>query len=70
MLDSLCLSALGRQFVSKMQFLTKHDQLQKLLQQTDEFRVLLNSGADFPSQHYHDVPTYPALFSMCPRSLP
>ncbi|QIL74834.1 endonuclease MutS2 [Hymenobacter sp. HDW8] len=55
MLDSLCLSALGRHFVAKMQFQTKHDQLQKLLLQTDEFRVLLQSGADFPSQHYHDV---------------
>ena len=55
MLESLCLSALGRHFVGKMQFQTKHDQLQKLLQQTDEFRILLNSGADFPSQHYHDV---------------
>ncbi|WP_133272784.1 endonuclease MutS2 [Hymenobacter radiodurans] len=55
MLESLCLSALGRHFVAKMQFQTKHDQLQKLLLQADEFRVLLQSGADFPSQHYHDV---------------
>jgi len=55
MLEGLCLSALGRQFVAKMSFQTKHDQLLKLLQQTDEFRLLLNSGADFPSQHYHDV---------------
>ncbi|MBC6989614.1 endonuclease MutS2 [Hymenobacter sp. BT491] len=55
MLESLCLSALGRHFVGKMQFQTKHDQLLKLLQQTDEFRALLHSGADFPSQHYHDV---------------
>jgi DNA mismatch repair protein MutS2 len=55
MLDSMCLSALGRQFVAKMTFQTKHDQLEKLLLQTDEFRGLLHSGADFPSQHYHDV---------------
>ncbi|TGE24075.1 endonuclease MutS2 [Hymenobacter aquaticus] len=55
MLESLCLSALGRQFVAKMQFQSKHDQLEKLLLQTDEFRALLLSGADFPSQHYHDV---------------
>jgi len=55
MLESFCLSALGRQFVAKMTFQTKHDQLQKLLLQTDEFRFLLHSGADFPSQHYHDV---------------
>ncbi|TGD79444.1 endonuclease MutS2 [Hymenobacter wooponensis] len=55
MLESLCLSALGRQFVAKMSFQSKADQLQKLLLQTDEFRQLLSSGADFPSQHYHDV---------------
>ncbi|MBO3271005.1 endonuclease MutS2 [Hymenobacter defluvii] len=55
LLDSFCLSPLGRQFVAKMQFQTKHDQLLKLLQQTDEFRQLLQSGADFPGQHYHDV---------------
>lgn len=55
MLEGLCLSALGRQFVAKMSFQTKHDQLQKLLLQTDEFRFLLHSGADFPSQHYHDA---------------
>jgi DNA mismatch repair protein MutS2 len=55
MLESLCLSALGRQFVGKMTFQNKHEQLQKLLQQADEFRLLLHSGADFPSQHYHDV---------------
>ncbi|UYZ63817.1 endonuclease MutS2 [Hymenobacter weizhouensis] len=55
MLEQLCLSALGRQFVAKMTFQPKADQVQKLLLQTDEFRQLLNSGADFPSQHYHDV---------------
>ncbi|WBO86442.1 endonuclease MutS2 [Hymenobacter yonginensis] len=55
MLESMCLSPLGRQFVAKMVFQTKHDQLHKLLLQTDEFRFLLHSGADFPSQHYHDV---------------
>ncbi|TGE13826.1 endonuclease MutS2 [Hymenobacter elongatus] len=55
MLEGLCLSALGRQFVAKMQFQSKYEQLHKLLLQTDEFRILLQSGADFPSQHYHDV---------------
>ncbi|UOQ77543.1 endonuclease MutS2 [Hymenobacter sp. 5516J-16] len=55
MLDTLCLSSLGRHFVAKMSFQTNAEQLQKLLLQTDEFRQLLNSGADFPSQHYHDV---------------
>ena len=54
-LESLCLSALGRQHVARMSFQTKHEPLHKLLLQTDEFRLLLHSGADFPASHYHDV---------------
>jgi DNA mismatch repair protein MutS2 len=38
-----------------MQFTTQHEQLSKLLAQTDEFAQLLNSGADFPGAHYYDV---------------
>ena len=58
LLDSLCLSALGRQFVAKMQFVAQPEPLLKMLRQTDEFRQLLNSGAEFPGQHYHDVHPY------------
>ncbi|MDX5443349.1 MAG: endonuclease MutS2, partial [Hymenobacteraceae bacterium] len=55
MLAESCLSALGRGFVNRMQFLDRHDLVQKLLQQTDEFQRLLASGADFPTQHFYDV---------------
>nr|WP_286130456.1 endonuclease MutS2 [Solirubrum puertoriconensis] len=55
LLAELCLSALGRNYVQKMQFQPRADELKKLLLQTDEFRQLLHSGADFPSQFYHDV---------------
>ncbi len=54
-LDALCLSALGRQHVARMQFLAKHELVQRLLDQTEEFRQLLSDGADFPSDNYHDV---------------
>jgi DNA mismatch repair protein MutS2 len=54
-LSELCLSQLGRQFVQKMQFQPRADELRKLLLQTDEFRQLLSSGADFPSQFYYDA---------------
>lgn len=54
-LDDLCLSALGRGHVRRMQFLAKHDLVQRALLQTDEFRQILAEGIDFPSQHYHDV---------------
>ncbi len=50
MLNELCLSSLGRHFVGKMSFQTQAEPLQLLLLQTDEFRQLLNSGADFPTQ--------------------
>ncbi|WP_114783248.1 endonuclease MutS2 [Botryobacter ruber] len=55
MLSDLCLSPLGRQFVHRMQFLTRHDLILRLLQQTDEFKQLLESDAEIPLQHYFDV---------------
>ncbi|WP_223650180.1 endonuclease MutS2 [Hymenobacter psoromatis] len=55
LLEQLCLSALGRQYVAQMQFITNHEQLSKLLAQTDEFRQLLAGGSEFPGAHYHDV---------------
>ncbi|MDQ2794250.1 MAG: endonuclease MutS2, partial [Bacteroidota bacterium] len=54
-LEANCLSALGRHYVARMEFQTKHEPLLKLLQQADEFTYLLRSGADFPAAHYHDA---------------
>jgi DNA mismatch repair protein MutS2 len=54
-LEANCLSALGRQYVARMEFQAKHEPLLKLLQQTDEFAFLLRSGADFPASHFHDT---------------
>ncbi|OGX88163.1 endonuclease MutS2 [Hymenobacter glacialis] len=53
-LEANCLSALGRHYVARMEFQTKHEPLLKLLQQADEFTFLLRSGADFPASHYYD----------------
>ncbi|RZL12035.1 MAG: endonuclease MutS2, partial [Hymenobacter sp.] len=55
LLEQLCLSALGRQHVARMQFITQHEQLSKLLAQTDEFRQLLAGGSEFPGAFYYDV---------------
>ncbi|MDB5262173.1 MAG: mismatch repair protein MutS, partial [Adhaeribacter sp.] len=54
-LASLCLSPLGQYFVNRMQFLARFDLVQKLLLQTHEFRGVMVSGTDFPTQHYFDV---------------
>lgn len=58
MLSELCLSPLGRHFVSRMQFLNRHDLLERLLQQTEEFKQLLESDAEIPLQHYYDPTAY------------
>lgn len=54
-LAEACLSALGRNLVARMQFLTRHDLIHKLLEQTHEYKSLLIAGADFPTQYYFDV---------------
>ncbi|MDX5419308.1 MAG: endonuclease MutS2, partial [Hymenobacteraceae bacterium] len=41
-----------------MQFLNRHDLVDRLLQQTDEFKQLLESDAEIPLQHYFDVIAY------------
>ncbi|MHA6248060.1 endonuclease MutS2 [Pontibacter sp. CAU 1760] len=58
MLSELCLSPLGRQFVNRMAFLNRQDLVQRLLEQTNEFKQLLESDAEIPLQHYFDVTAY------------
>lgn len=50
-----CLSPMGAAMVEKMQFISNHDLLKKLLQQTHEFKQILGSGDHFPSEHYYDL---------------
>jgi len=54
-LTELCLSPLGQFFVNRMQYLTRFDLVQKLLNQVHEFRSVLVAGGDFPTAHYFDV---------------
>jgi len=54
-LASLCLGTLGQSFVNRMQYLTRFDLLEKLLNQTDEFRQVLGSGQDFPTSYFFNV---------------
>lgn len=53
-----CISPMGRTMVDKMQFITNFDLLQKLLFQTDEFKKILVSGRNFPSENYFDIRNY------------
>lgn len=55
LLRSHCLSALGAQYVDKIRFVNKFDVLEKMLQQVNEFRLLLTSDNPFPAEHYYDL---------------
>ncbi|GAB3816948.1 endonuclease MutS2 [Pontibacter rugosus] len=58
MLSELCLSPLGRQYVTRMTFLNRQDLVERLLQQTYEFKQLLEADAEIPLQHYYDASAY------------
>lgn len=55
-LSQLCYGVLGRQFVQKMSFQTKEDQLQKILAQTEEYRKLVNAAPNLPAPKYIALP--------------
>ncbi len=50
-----CISTMGRSMVDKMQFINNFDLLKKLLLQTQEFKQILLTGKNFPSDHYFDI---------------
>ena len=54
-LKSECLSSLGASFVNKLRFSNDFSLIQKLLNQTEEFKSILLTGENFPSTHYFDV---------------
>lgn len=54
-LRELCISPLGAAFVDRIQFTDNLSRLIKLLEQTEEFRQILLSSENFPSEHFYDV---------------
>ena len=54
-LKSLCISPLGKYFVEKIKFSDNYDHINRLLEQTEEFRQIILSGKNFPSDHYYDI---------------
>jgi DNA mismatch repair protein MutS2 len=50
-----CLSPPGRKHADDMVFLTQSGELEVLLNQTEEFRQILLSDLNFPSQDYYDM---------------
>ena len=50
-----CRSPLGSEMVDRLRFISEFDLISKLLNQTDEFRRLLQAEEAFPSEYYLDV---------------
>jgi DNA mismatch repair protein MutS2 len=55
LLTELCVSNLGRNFVAKMRFTEKYDQVVKMVNQTAEMKEILAFDSPFPAQNYFDV---------------
>lgn len=55
LLKDACTSSLGTYYVDKIQFSDDFDHIQKLLYQTEEFRLILQEGEGFPTGNYLDV---------------
>ena len=55
LLTELCISPLGKSFVSKMRFSDKLDHIVKMVNQTAEMKNILAFDSPFPSQNYFDV---------------
>src|SRR5690554_3676485 len=50
-----CLSVGGAELVDNMRFETRFAKIDRFLNQTDEFREILISNSNFPSQDYIDM---------------
>lgn len=55
LLSSYCQSTLGKGYVDRVYFSSDIDQVTKWLTQTAEFKSILQSGENFPHNHFYDV---------------
>ena len=58
LLKAECTSSLGQGYVDSMVFSTDLNLVQRLLDQTEEFRQLLIAGESFPSSHFTNLNPY------------
>lgn len=55
LLKEECSSILGADFVDKMSFSKDHNLVNKLLDQTEEFRKIIQSGEYFPASNFTNI---------------
>jgi DNA mismatch repair protein MutS2 len=58
LLKAECSSSLGRDYVDKISFSSDYNLVQRLLDQTEEFRQILISGEIFPSSNFTNLTPY------------
>lgn len=54
MINDACISSLGRRFGEKMRFSDNYSMIQRLLDQTEEFRQIILTGKNYPASNYYD----------------
>lgn len=54
-LNELCISEMGKEFVSKMTFVTNVDEIHTYLSLIQDFQTLLQDGVPFPVRDYNDL---------------
>ncbi|MFN2396107.1 MAG: endonuclease MutS2, partial [Bacteroidales bacterium] len=54
MINDACISSLGRGFAEKMRFSDNYSMIQRLLDQTEEFRQIILTGKNYPASNYYD----------------
>lgn len=57
-LRNLCLSSLGQGFVDHIRFSDQYSRVDKLVRQTAEMKLLLETGVGLPTHHYIDINPY------------
>ena len=58
LLKAECTSPLGQSYVDSISFSTDFSLVQRLLDQTEEFRQLLIAGESFPTSHFTNLNPY------------
>ena len=55
LVSARCLSLMGKQYIDKIRFVNRFDLLEKMLQQSQEFKTLILEESPFPSENYFDI---------------
>lgn len=58
LLEQKCISETGTEYVGKMRFTNRFDIVEKMLQQTQEFKRILTEDQPFPADHYYNIQPY------------